>query len=222
MELTQRQQKIMAIVQAHEPITGERIAELLCLTRAALRPDLTLLTMAGLLYARPHVGYFLAPAAPLEPCAGLRQVVIASVQGQPVVVAEKTSVHDAILALFVQDVGSLCVVREDALLVGVVSRKDLLKVAIGQSDLHQVPVSMVMTRMPNVATVTPEDSLLDAADRLVTAEVDTLPVVTWQDDGPHVVGRVTKTTVTRWLVEQCGPQDTATRDNRREDERLGH
>lgn len=204
MELTERQQRIVAIVGEHQPITGERIAELLSLTRATLRPDFTLLTRAGLLQARPRVGYFLAPPQREKTlCDGVRAVLVAALQGPPVMVDEHTSAYDAILTLFLQDVGSLCVVRGEAYLSGVVSRKDLLKVAIGQSDLHHVPISMVMTRMPNVATVAPDDSLLAAAQKLVAAQVDALPVVTSCADGLQVVGRVTKTTVTRFLVENC-------------------
>jgi DNA-binding FadR family transcriptional regulator len=45
-------------VKKEGPITGEQIAEKLNLTRATLRPDLAILTMAGLLDARPRVGYF--------------------------------------------------------------------------------------------------------------------------------------------------------------------
>ena len=58
MELSERQEKIVEIVKDNGPITGEKIAEKLGLTRATLRPDLAILTMAGFLDARPRVGYF--------------------------------------------------------------------------------------------------------------------------------------------------------------------
>ncbi|MDQ1145006.1 putative ArsR family transcriptional regulator [Bacillus sp. SORGH_AS 510] len=48
----------MQIVKESGPITGEQIADQLSLTRATLRPDLAILTMAGFLDARPRVGYF--------------------------------------------------------------------------------------------------------------------------------------------------------------------
>ena len=48
----------MEIVKENGPITGEHIADQLNLTRATLRPDLAILTMAGFLDARPRVGYF--------------------------------------------------------------------------------------------------------------------------------------------------------------------
>jgi len=58
IELNKRQEQILEIVKKHGPITGEHIAEMLQLTRATLRPDLAILTMAGFLDARPRVGYF--------------------------------------------------------------------------------------------------------------------------------------------------------------------
>ena len=59
IELNKRQEHIIQIVKDHYPITGESIAAQLGLTRATLRPDLAILTMAGYLEARPRVGYFI-------------------------------------------------------------------------------------------------------------------------------------------------------------------
>lgn len=58
IELNKRQEQILQIVKDEGPITGEHIADQLSLTRATLRPDLAILTMAGYLEARPRVGYF--------------------------------------------------------------------------------------------------------------------------------------------------------------------
>ena len=58
MQLNERQEKIVEIVKTHGPITGEKVAEQLNLTRASLRPDLAFLTQIGLLDARPRVGYY--------------------------------------------------------------------------------------------------------------------------------------------------------------------
>ena len=58
IQLNERQEKIIEIVKKNQPITSEAIANKLSLTRATLRPDLAILTMAGILDARPKVGYF--------------------------------------------------------------------------------------------------------------------------------------------------------------------
>ena len=49
IKLNERQKKILEIVQARGPVTGENIARQLNLTRAALRPDLSFLTRSGIL-----------------------------------------------------------------------------------------------------------------------------------------------------------------------------
>ena len=59
IELTKRQEQILEIVKENGPITGEQIAEKLNLTRATLRPDLAILTMAGFLDARPGLATFI-------------------------------------------------------------------------------------------------------------------------------------------------------------------
>lgn len=58
IELSDRQEKIIDIVKGDQPITAESIAKQLKLTRGTLRPDLAILTMSGILDARPKVGYF--------------------------------------------------------------------------------------------------------------------------------------------------------------------
>ena len=60
IRLTERQEQILKIVQEQGPIIGEDIADILGVVRATLRPDFALLTKAGLLEARPRVGYYLA------------------------------------------------------------------------------------------------------------------------------------------------------------------
>ncbi len=175
--------------------------------RATLRPDLALLTMAGLLEARPRVGYFHTGKTPyLLIAEEIRHLKVIEVKSVPVVVTGDTSVYDAIVSLFTEDVGTLFIVTSDGCLEGAVSRKDLLKVALGRGDLHNIPVNVVMTRVPNVVTISGEESVYEAAQKLVEHEIDALPVVevVSQDDDNEqlkVIGRFTKTTVARIFVE---------------------
>jgi DeoR family transcriptional regulator, catabolite repression regulator len=193
------------IVRDRGPITGEQIAEQLNLTRATLRPDLAILTMAGLLDARPRVGYFYA-GKKSEQIFGdtLRKFLVKDHKSVPVVIDEHTSVYDAIVTMFLEDVGTLFVVRDQGILVGVVSRKDLLKVAIGQRETKEVPVSLAMTRMPNIVYVDAEETVYNAAKKLIDYQVDSLPVVKVINEQPReleVIGRITKTTITKLFVE---------------------
>ncbi|MEG6616358.1 helix-turn-helix transcriptional regulator [Peptococcaceae bacterium 1198_IL3148] len=206
MELTHRQEKILEIVKAEGPITGENIAEKLSLTRATLRPDLAILTMSGLLEARPRVGYFYSGKSPERMVAEkLKRISVGDTKSVPIVVNENCSVYDAIVTMFIEDVGTLIIVGDNGKLEGVVSRKDFLKTTIGGQDIHKLPVGVVMTRMPNVVVAQPEDSVWLAARRLLTHEVDCLPVVRPMsenaDDGYEVVGRFTKTNIAQLFVE---------------------
>lgn len=202
IELTKRQEAILEIVKRKGPITGEQIAEILSLTRATLRPDLSILTMSGYVEARPRVGYFYSGKKNVDLFGDtLRKMKVRDYKSVPTVVTEQTSAYDAIVTMFMQDVGSLIVVR-DAQLAGIVSRKDLLKVAIGAGDVHHIPVNLAMTRTPHVVAIGEDESLYEAALRMVRHEVDSLPVLRASEDLPdEVVGRVSKTTIARVFVE---------------------
>jgi DeoR family transcriptional regulator, catabolite repression regulator len=204
IELTKRQEMILQIVKDEGPITGEQIAEKLHLTRATLRPDLAILTMSGFLDARPRVGYFYAGKSGNQLLGEhVRKLSVKDYKSVPVVVKEETSVYDAICTMFLEDVGTLFVVKEGGILIGVVSRKDLLKSSMGNQDLQTIPVGVIMTRMPNIVRCNLEDSLLEAAAKLIRYQVDALPVVKEAEngDGLEVVGRITKTTITKAFVE---------------------
>ena len=90
-----------------------------------------------------------------------------------------------------EDVGTLFVVDQSTLLVGVVSRKDLLR-SLGKQDLTSLPVNIIMTRMPNIAMCRREDSLYDIAMELIERQIDAMPVVKDTKQGLEVVGRITK------------------------------
>jgi len=206
LELSRRQEAILGIVKAEGPITSEQIAERLKLARATLRPDLAILTMAGLLEARPRVGYYYSGKSPGKVvAAGIRRFKVREFQSRPVVVNGQVSVYDAIVTMFLEDVGTLFVVRDRALLEGVVSRKDFLKIALGGQDIRALPVSVIMTRMPNIVTTSPEEPAWEAARKIVDHEVDALPVVEPADGemrgALRVVGRFSKTNVTRLFIE---------------------
>lgn len=207
MQFTVRQRKILEIVQEEGPITGEQIAERLNLTRATLRPDMAILTMCGMLEARPRVGYFHSGKKPGQAIAEkLQRIQVNEVKSVPVVVSEKCTIYDAVVTMFIEDVGTLFVVREGGLLEGLISRKDLLKTTLGGQDIHKLPVGVIMTRMPNIIYVESGDSVLEAARKLINHEVDAVPVtraVQEQDGtmGYEVIGRLSKTNITRLFVE---------------------
>ncbi|PQD96474.1 transcriptional repressor CcpN [Pradoshia eiseniae] len=201
IELTKRQEHILQIVKDNGPITGEHIADQLNLTRATLRPDLAILTMAGYLDARPRVGYFYTGKTETQLLAdNLKKLLVGDYQSIPVVVGEGMTVYDAICTMFLEDVGTLFVVDKESLLVGVLSRKDLLRASLGKQDLTTIPVHIIMTRMPNITVCTKEDYLIDVAEKLIEKQIDALPVVKQIDKGFEVVGRITKTNIAKAFV----------------------
>ncbi|WP_099158534.1 helix-turn-helix transcriptional regulator [Virgibacillus ndiopensis] len=202
MELSNRQEQIIEIVKENGPITGEHIADRLSLTRATLRPDLAILTMAGFLDARPRVGYFFTGKTGSELLTEkIKKFKVHEYQSVPIVVKESVSVYDAISTMFLEDVGTLFVVDDHACLTGVLSRKDLLRASIGKQDLNDIPVHIIMTRMPNITICRKDDLLLDVAKQLINKQIDGIPVIKDTDHGLEVVGRITKTTITKAFVE---------------------
>ena len=201
IELNKRQDAILQIVKENGPITGEHIAERLGLTRATLRPDLAILTMAGFLDARPRVGYFYAgKKSAVAITESMMNLKVKDFKATPVVVPDSMTVYDAIIHMFSEDVGTLFVMDKYDLLQGVLSRKDLLRSSIGTQDLNKIPVHMIMTRMPNIAYGTETDSLITAAKTLIEREIDSMPFVIGKEDGLHVIGRLTKTNITRACI----------------------
>lgn len=183
VKLSKRQEQIAQIVREEGPVTGSAIAEHLEVTRSALRSDLSVLTMLGVLDARPNVGYYyVGLSKETQTAERLKSFLVSDVLSQAVVVSGETSLYDTIVTIFTEDVGTI-LVCDDSYLVGVVSRKDLLRASMGQTDSHAMPISMIMTPVSKVITVEPTDTLVEAAQKMIDYEVDCLPVVVREDVG---------------------------------------
>ncbi len=209
MKLSKRQEEIAHIVREEGPVTGETIAKRLDVTRSALRSDLSVLTMIGVLDARPNVGYYYVGLAAHTPLAEkLNSFKVKEVLSQAVIVGPQNSLYDTIVTLFTEDVGTI-LVCEDSYLLGVVSRKDLLRASMGQNNSNTMPISMIMTPVSKVILVEPEDTLVEVAQKIIEYEIDCLPVVVKEivnrKKKYKVIGRVSKTTVTKIFLE-CSMQ----------------
>ncbi|MCI2947640.1 helix-turn-helix transcriptional regulator [Staphylococcus caledonicus] len=202
MELSKRQQQIIEIVKTGGPITGEHIAEKLELTRATLRPDLAILTMSGFLEARPRVGYFYSGKSKNKLMSDqLRQYVVKDYMSPPVVVKEDMTVYDAICTIFLEDAGTLFIINDDNDFIGVCSRKDLLRASMIGEDIHTMPISVNMSRMPNLTYLTEDELVIYAADQMIEKEIDSIPLIRKKEnDKFQVIGRISKTTITKVFV----------------------
>lgn len=208
IEFTSRQKQIIELVRNNQPITSEQLAAKLNMTRAALRPDLTILTMSDILEARPKVGYFYSGKSVSNiGCDFVKSIKVSELKSSPVVVDESTTVYDAIVTLFLMNVGTIFVQNNGAL-TGVVSRKDFIKIAIGNNDIRSMPVGVIMTRMPNVIYIKDTDSAYDAVERLIAHDIDSLPVVEpyKDEDGRElfkITGKISKTRIAKLLYDMC-------------------
>ncbi|WP_314208510.1 helix-turn-helix transcriptional regulator [Vagococcus salmoninarum] len=192
MELSERQKTIIKIVKSQEPISGDKIAQQLGLTKPTLRNDLSLLTMTGILDARPKVGYIYSGQT-IEPLLyeELFHLKLQDIMVPPVFIKQTTSIQDGITDLFMHDTGSLYVIDEESDFVGLVSRKDLLRATVNNPNISAVPVGMIMTRMPNIVTVTPKERIIDAGYLIIHQQVDSLPVID-PENSKKVIGKISK------------------------------
>lgn len=206
IKLSKRQEEIIVLVKDNQPITSEQLAQRLSVTRAALRPDLAILTMTGILEARPKVGYLYSNNKGNSIIYDyIKEITVREIKSSPTVINEDTNLYDAIIQLFLADAGTIFI-ENNGYMTGAVSRKDFLKVALGNTDIHRVPVGIIMTRMPNIITVIDEETAYDAAKKIIEHQVDSLPVVTKviDQDGKEqvkITGKVSKTNITRLFVK---------------------
>ena len=203
-QLTQRQNKIIQLLKAESPMTGETLATKLNISLATIRADLRLLTTIGILDARPKVGYACQGENLLQmDSQKFFQTTIAAILLPPTEIKLTTSMEEAVTKLFLADVGSLYVLDDDGALVGLISRKDLLRASFTNRGTT-LPASIVMTRMPNVITVTADTSIIAASKLLLKHNVDSLPVVQNAGD-THVIGKITKNRIFKYPIETLVP-----------------
>lgn len=206
MQLTPRQLHIVDLVKRSGPIAAEELAAELNLSRAAIRADLSILTMSGYLEARPRVGYTYAGRENAgQGLDKLRRLKVRDVQSVPTVIREDKPLYDAVVTTFLEDTGTLFVVDAEGTLLGAVSRSDLLRSAIGQIDLNKVPVGVVMTRASNLVTLGADDTVLSAARKLRSHRLTALPVIREVPMGERakveVTGVISLSTISGLLAE---------------------
>lgn len=192
MELTERQRKILMMLKEKSLLSGDEIAQNLNVTKSALRTDFSILTGLKLITAKQNKGYI------------YNEYIIKKVRdymSPQNSINIKTSVYDAIIHLFNFDLGTLIVVENEKL-VGIISRKDLLKAALNAKNIEKIPVSMIMTRMPNIVHCFEDDNIMEAIEKLIKHEIDSLPVLRKEKGKLSLVGRFTKTNVTKLFYQE--------------------
>ncbi|MHB0807995.1 MAG: helix-turn-helix transcriptional regulator [Facklamia hominis] len=200
MKFSPRQKEIVEIVKHNEPISGDEIAKKLGLTKSTLRSDFAVLTMTGVLEARQKIGYIYSGRSEDSLLTdAFAEYQVKDIMIEALTTYAKTSVNEAITQLFMYDAGSLYIIDpNDQTLQGLVSRKDLLRSSIGQPA--DTPLGVIMTRMPNIIVIQPDQSILEAARLIAQHQVDSLPVVTANYE---ILGKISKTHIVNLLVDLC-------------------
>ena len=107
--------------------------------------------MSGFIEARPRVGYYYSGKSKNKLVSDhLRQYIIKDHMSLPVIVKEDMTIYDAICTIFLEDTGTLFITNQKDELIGVSSRKDLLRASMIGQDIHTMPISVIMSRMPNI------------------------------------------------------------------------
>lgn len=83
----------------------------------------------------------------------------------------------------------------------------MLRTSIGTQALTTIPVHIIMTRMPNIVYCHKTDSLIMAAKKLIDRQVDSLPVVNETEKGLEIIGRLTKTNITKAFISLAETHD---------------
>ncbi|MDK6971675.1 CBS domain-containing protein [Streptococcus constellatus] len=202
MKLTKRQKEIVEIVKKDQPVSGEKISELLDVSRATLRSDLSFLTLVGILKASPKVGYTYS-GSDLETLFFFDtfQKKVEDVMTSPVLVTHDSFIQDAIITLFMYDADVLYVIDEKKQLLGILSRKDLLRAALN-ANIDVTPVAVCMTRMPHIKTCHKDLNILEAAALLQDFAIDSLPVVEEQNED-HIIGTITKSALLNFIIQEA-------------------
>ena len=193
MDLTERQKKILIMLKEKSLLSGDEIAQNLNITKSALRTDFSILTTLKLITSKQNKGYSYN-----NKCTIIKVRDCMSPQNS---IDIRTSVYDAIIHLFNYDLGTLVVVENEKL-VGIISRKDLLKAALNKKNIEKTPVSMIMTRMPNIVHCFEDDNIIEAIEKLIKHEIDSLPVLRKEKGKLSLVGRFTKTNVTKLFYQE--------------------
>ncbi|WP_339002390.1 helix-turn-helix transcriptional regulator [Fusobacterium animalis] len=193
MDLTERQKKILIMLKEKSLLSGDEIAQNLNITKSALRTDFSILTTLKLITSKQNKGYSYN-----DKCTIIKVRDCMSPQNS---IDIRTSVYDAIIHLFNYDLGTLVVVENEKL-VGIISRKDLLKATLNKKNIEKTPVSMIMTRMPNIVHCFEDDNIIEAIEKLIKHEIDSLPVLRKEKGKLSLVGRFTKTNVTKLFYQE--------------------
>ncbi|WP_340101144.1 CBS domain-containing protein [Salinibaculum salinum] len=115
-------------------------------------------------------------------------------------VTPDTLVEEAADTLLDEQIGSLVVVDGNNQLKGILTSTDFVRIVRDSKPKAQTTVERYMT--DQVVTVEAQDSIRDAADKMITYNIHHLPVV---DDEEGVIGMLSTTDLTAYISDVVQP-----------------
>lgn len=128
-------------------------------------------------------------------------IFVGQLMSSPVqTVAPEAPIHEGAEVMLTQDIGSLVVVEEDDSPEGILTTTDFVKLAADRAPADDTRVEEYMTTVG--LTVTANEPIEAAADRMVDNGVHHLPVV---EKGEGAIGILTTADLTSYLSRDWDP-----------------
>ena len=110
-------------------------------------------------------------------------------------ISPDTKIDHAAATLLTQEAGSLVVLNDEAHILGILTCTDLAEVVANNSSATSTTVDKYMTT--EVVTISPEESIQDAAVKMITQKIQHLPVTDSEDE---MIGMLSTTDITNHLT----------------------
>ncbi|MFO7833900.1 MAG: CBS domain-containing protein [Halohasta sp.] len=110
-------------------------------------------------------------------------------------ISPDTKIDHAAATLLTQEAGSLVVLNDEAHISGILTCTDLAEVVANNSSATSTTVDEYMTT--EVVTISPEESIQDAAVKMITQKIQHLPVTDSEDE---MIGMLSTTDITNHLT----------------------
>ena len=103
------------------------------------------------------------------------QTILATKGAEVVTVGPNQTIRDAVATLAQHNFGALVVVNDSHKPIGIISERDIVRLAASNEDCFSIPVNEVMTK--NVITGVRQDDLRAVANTMTENHIRHLPIV---------------------------------------------
>lgn len=116
---------------------------------------------------------------------------------QPTVILNTANIRDAVILMLEKKIIGISVVDKDHNLAGYISEQDCVAQMLNVVFHSEEPGSVEEVMAKNVMTVTPETTVVELAETIITARPKNYPVI---DEG-KLVGLISRTEVLQALID---------------------